>query len=137
MSPPLGTPASPAQLEYLQHGIRLLCHRRPGYADCFPSRRIVPDPLTTRSRAVLLMWHYLITFDKEFAFFWRQRFSGASALFFANRYLTLTIAIYGAPFWRLPLSDLVRPHTPLLCIVCRSMDDNEGVSYAYSPSDRM
>lgn len=48
---------------------------------------------------VLLLWHYVLTFDKEVTFFWGRVFSGPSALFFANRYLTLAVALYDAPLW--------------------------------------
>ncbi|EIW53133.1 uncharacterized protein TRAVEDRAFT_61247 [Trametes versicolor FP-101664 SS1] len=51
------------------------------------------------SAAVLLLWHYVLTFDKEVTFFWGRVFSGPSALFFANRYLTLAVALYDAPLW--------------------------------------
>ncbi|KAI0631120.1 hypothetical protein C8Q77DRAFT_1131405 [Trametes polyzona] len=52
--------------------------------------------------AALLIWHYIITFDTEVAFYWHRRgFSGASALFFANRYLPLIVAIYDTPWWSL------------------------------------
>ncbi|KAL1937304.1 hypothetical protein VTO73DRAFT_13868 [Trametes versicolor] len=48
---------------------------------------------------VLLLWDLLLTFDTEAAFFWRRRISGAAALFFANRYLTLLIALYNASWY--------------------------------------
>ncbi|KAL1937306.1 hypothetical protein VTO73DRAFT_13870 [Trametes versicolor] len=34
------------------------------------------------SAAVLLLWHYVLTFDKEVTYFWGRVFSGPSALFF-------------------------------------------------------
>ncbi|KAL1937992.1 hypothetical protein VTO73DRAFT_12003 [Trametes versicolor] len=47
----------------------------------------------------LLTWHYLLTFDKEIALFWKLPLTGANALFLANRYLTLAYAFYYAPWW--------------------------------------
>ncbi|EIW53131.1 uncharacterized protein TRAVEDRAFT_134433, partial [Trametes versicolor FP-101664 SS1] len=52
------------------------------------SRLIEPDD------TALLVWHYLLTFEKEITFFWRRKFSGASALFLTNRYLSLAVVIY-------------------------------------------
>ncbi|PIL24620.1 hypothetical protein GSI_12504 [Ganoderma sinense ZZ0214-1] len=40
-----------------------------------------------------LGYEHLITFDTEVALFWQKRFSGASLLFFVNRYLTIAWAI--------------------------------------------
>lgn len=51
--------------------------------------------------AVLLMWHYLLTFDKEIAYFWRRRPNGVCVLFLANRYPPLIVSIYDTPWWSL------------------------------------
>ncbi|EIW55679.1 uncharacterized protein TRAVEDRAFT_50170 [Trametes versicolor FP-101664 SS1] len=48
----------------------------------------------TTAASALLIWHHLLTFDREVAFFWKRKFSGASGLFFANRYLILVYSIY-------------------------------------------
>ncbi|KAL1937294.1 hypothetical protein VTO73DRAFT_13858 [Trametes versicolor] len=53
---------------------------------------------------MLLMWHYLLTIDKEVAFFWRRRFSGVCALFLANRYIILVVIIYQSPWWNVHFS---------------------------------
>ncbi|EIW53121.1 uncharacterized protein TRAVEDRAFT_75246 [Trametes versicolor FP-101664 SS1] len=55
----------------------------------------------TTATAALLMWHYLLTFDKEVAYFWRRRPNGACMLFLANRYLTIIVSIYDTPWWSL------------------------------------
>ncbi|KAH9850531.1 hypothetical protein C2E23DRAFT_905093 [Lenzites betulinus] len=44
--------------------------------------------------AALVAWQYLITFEREVTFFWNRKPSGASALFFANRYLGLAFSVY-------------------------------------------
>ncbi|EIW53144.1 uncharacterized protein TRAVEDRAFT_53554 [Trametes versicolor FP-101664 SS1] len=52
----------------------------------------------------LLIWHYLLTVDKEFGYFWRKRFSGVCALYLANRYLILVVIVYQTPWWNLRLT---------------------------------
>ena len=37
----------------------------------------------------LLVFDYLLTFREEFQLFWRRKWTGATVLFFLNRYLTL------------------------------------------------
>ena len=37
----------------------------------------------------LLLYEYLVTFDQEVELFWKRSFTGASALFFLNRYFTI------------------------------------------------
>ncbi|EIW53135.1 uncharacterized protein TRAVEDRAFT_24438 [Trametes versicolor FP-101664 SS1] len=49
--------------------------------------------------AVLLLYDFLLTIGVEHACFWRRRLSGAAALFLVNRYLTLFLALYNAPWW--------------------------------------
>ncbi|EIW53108.1 uncharacterized protein TRAVEDRAFT_24421 [Trametes versicolor FP-101664 SS1] len=49
----------------------------------------------------LLVWHYLLTLDKEVEFFWGRGYSGARVMFFANRYLSIIWAIYSvSPSWK-------------------------------------
>ncbi|EIW53119.1 uncharacterized protein TRAVEDRAFT_53531 [Trametes versicolor FP-101664 SS1] len=57
--------------------------------------------------AVSFIWHCFITFDQGVAFFWKRRPSGASALFFANRYLTLAIGIYNTAWWPTSIANRV------------------------------
>lgn len=57
--------------------------------------------------AALLIWHHLLTFDREVAFFWKRKFSGASGLFFANRYLILVYSIYNLLWEPLKASNVV------------------------------
>ena len=38
---------------------------------------------------VLLVYEYIITFGQDVQLFWRRKWSGATALFFLNRYLPL------------------------------------------------
>lgn len=81
----------------LQRCTRLLHHRHSWYVA--HGLRI---PLRSRcTSAALLMWHYLLTFDKEVAYFWRRRPNGACMLFLANRYLTIIVSIYDTPWWSL------------------------------------
>ena len=42
----------------------------------------------------MLVYDYAITFPYEVRLFWRRKATGASLLFFANRYLTLFIYIF-------------------------------------------
>ncbi|KAI0357304.1 hypothetical protein OH77DRAFT_152546 [Trametes cingulata] len=44
--------------------------------------------------AVLVVWHHLLTLNKEVSLFWRRKRSGACVLFFANRYLAAVIVLY-------------------------------------------
>lgn len=76
---------------------------------------IVGAPLTEHNAAGLLVWHYLLTFEKEIAFFWKRNFSGACVLFLMNRYLIFLVGIYGLPWWKLRPSELVSWVT----ILCR------------------
>lgn len=65
--------------------------------------------------SVLLVYEYIITFDKEVELFWRGSMTRASALFLFNRYLSL-VAIALPRFtmqpmqpkvcWSLPFSQL-------------------------------
>ncbi|KAI0760278.1 hypothetical protein C8Q74DRAFT_1208713, partial [Fomes fomentarius] len=52
--------------------------------------------------AAFLIYDYVITFGQEVELFWTMKLTGASVLFFANRYITLTFNIMGlaalAPF---------------------------------------
>ncbi|KAI0641571.1 hypothetical protein C8Q79DRAFT_1014024 [Trametes meyenii] len=51
--------------------------------------------------AVLLIWHYITTFDQEVHLFWKWRPTGACILFLANRYLTLVVSVFNSPWWSL------------------------------------
>ena len=42
----------------------------------------------------MLVYDYTITFPYEVRLFWRRKSTGASLLFFANRYLTLFTYIF-------------------------------------------
>ena len=45
------------------------------------------------------MYEYLITIEDEVLYFWKRRFTGASVLFFLNRYLRLMFYISEFVFW--------------------------------------
>ncbi|KAM5530948.1 hypothetical protein V8D89_015393 [Ganoderma adspersum] len=66
---------------------------------------------------VFLGYEHLITLDAEVALFWQKRLSGASLLFFVNRYLTLTwaVATAASPYYssaeRFVLLQAQRPTT--------------------------
>ena len=42
---------------------------------------------------VLIFFEHLVTTDREIDLFWKHKFSGAVALFFANRYLLLVVSV--------------------------------------------
>ena len=42
---------------------------------------------------VFVFFEHLITIDHEIDFFWKHKFSGAAALFFANRYLIFAFSV--------------------------------------------
>ena len=54
-----------------------------------------------------VIYEQFITFDQEVDLFWTRKFTGATALFLANRYLILVVNIY-AMLGALPWTDNVR-----------------------------
>lgn len=42
----------------------------------------------------LLAYEYLLTLTREIALFWKRRLTGASVLFFLNRYIVLALHIF-------------------------------------------
>ena len=44
---------------------------------------------------MIFIYEYCITIGEEAKYFWKQNFTGASALFFLNRYVLLTLYILG------------------------------------------
>ena len=66
----------------------------------------MPSSLT-QDFAVFVFWEYAITFSDEVEMFWKRRFSGASALFFVNRYVVLSVNILNLIGYAI-LSDRVR-----------------------------
>lgn len=64
------------------------------------------------------MWHYLLTFDKEVAYFWRRRPNGACMLFLANRYLTIIVSIYDTPWWSLSTAYTVSSFASVCASAC-------------------
>ncbi|KAH9939055.1 uncharacterized protein BXZ73DRAFT_76201 [Epithele typhae] len=54
---------------------------------------------------VLVMYEYLVTLSDEVEYFWKRKFSGASILFFANRYITLAYLLFSLASSWVPLSD--------------------------------
>ncbi|KAI1783015.1 hypothetical protein LXA43DRAFT_1103125 [Ganoderma leucocontextum] len=53
----------------------------------------------SNAAAALFLYEYLVTIDYEVEIFWKRRFTGASALFFLNRYLRLLFYISELVFW--------------------------------------
>lgn len=81
--------------------------------------------------AVLLLYDFLLTVGAERACFWRRRLSGAAALFLVNRYLTLFLALYNAPWWdilQLEYLGTVSVFEMLLSVLCSSDRDAGTVS---------
>lgn len=69
------------------------------------SSQIMP---ITICHTVLLFYDYILTFDKEVGLFWKKRISGASLLFFCNRYLTLLTQMFDMMQFTTDMSDEVR-----------------------------
>ncbi|KAI0740442.1 hypothetical protein C8Q76DRAFT_567637, partial [Earliella scabrosa] len=44
----------------------------------------------------LLLSEYLVTFPDEVEFFWSKKWTGATALFFMNRYVSLLYPIFNS-----------------------------------------
>ena len=59
-----------------------------------------------RSDLVCYIYEYLTTLDREVELFWKGEFSGASILFFLNRYPALATYLYDLTIF-LPMSDWV------------------------------
>lgn len=56
---------------------------------------------------VLLIYEYLITIGEEAKYFWKRKSTGASAIFFLNRYVPLTFNVLGFASYAF-MSDQVR-----------------------------
>ena len=63
----------------------------------------------TTASAVLAFFEYAITVDREVELFWKRKVSGATALFFANRYLIIMYSalLLAANFSTVPWTDRV------------------------------
>ncbi|TBU42631.1 hypothetical protein BD309DRAFT_865942 [Dichomitus squalens] len=57
------------------------------------------------AEAALILHEYLITFDSEVRLMWRRKITGASIIFFLNRYIMLLSQLFILPTWA-PVSDL-------------------------------
>ena len=57
----------------------------------------------------LLVYEFLITFGQEVQLFWKGKWSGATILFFLNRYITLSTFILDS-FEYMRLGDFVSFH---------------------------
>ncbi|KAI0667148.1 hypothetical protein C8Q78DRAFT_982484 [Trametes maxima] len=65
------------------------------------------DNIADWTEATLILYEYCITLDSEIRLIWRRKITGASVIFFINRYLmVLRESITVASFW--PISDPVR-----------------------------
>ena len=54
--------------------------------------------LTATCHPALYWYEYLITLDQEITLFWTRKITGATVLFFCNRYLSLFVTIYQFPW---------------------------------------
>ena len=89
-------------------------------------------PFTHYALAFIFL-EYLFTFHQEVELYWRRKFTGASGLFFVNRYLLMSltiIQIYGF----FPMSDKVRPAL-LEPDQSRSSDKPAEASKVWCPQD--
>ncbi|KAI0641614.1 hypothetical protein C8Q79DRAFT_918968 [Trametes meyenii] len=65
------------------------------------------DNIADWTEATLILYEYCITLDSEIRLIWRRKITGASVIFFINRYLMVVReSITVASFW--PISDPVR-----------------------------
>lgn len=69
---------------------------------------------STHSEAVIILYEYIITIGKEVQLFWNRKVTGASVLFFLNRYIVLGLNLYALPVTSIPVSDGVRQTTSVL-----------------------
>ena len=51
------------------------------------------------------MYDYVVTFDQEVELFWTRKFTGASVLFFGNRYITIGHTLLGM-YWLTSISTI-------------------------------
>lgn len=75
-----------------------------GYATANTGASMVHSPMSYHTHGpaysadsfdtALVIWHHLLTFDKEVRFFWRRKLTGPCALFLVTRYSTLAWYIY-------------------------------------------
>ena len=49
--------------------------------------------LTLPPAAVFLIYEFVVTFDREVACFWTGKWNGASLLFFANKWVSVTLSV--------------------------------------------
>ena len=64
-----------------------------------------------------MVYEYIITFREEVELFWTKEKTGATALFLANRYLTLACYIYPLVVELLPQTD----YNSKVCLVLPSL----------------
>ena len=117
------------------HPVRLLrqCH------DVHHSSQPI---LTLKYHTVLLFYDYILTFDKEVGLFWKKRISGASLLFFCNRYLTLLTQMFDMVQFTTDMSDEVRVRRGLSATLplprgcCHPSDCHRPTNRLTSPCQR-
>ena len=70
------------------------------------------------SVTALVLYEYLLTHFSEIQLFWNGKFTGAVALFLANRYTTLVLILYQLALFLAPepTSDTVR--AVVLSVLC-------------------
>lgn len=69
---------------------------------------------------VVFIYEYLITIGEEAKYFWKQKSTGASALFFLNRYVPLTLYVLGFVGYA-SMSDQVRHFNTMNPVSCTTL----------------
>ena len=59
----------------------------------------------------MLAYYYVTTLHEEFKYWYKRKLTCATLLYMANRYLTLTYALYGPPIWPLSATPVRISHT--------------------------
>ena len=84
----------------------------------------------TLSCPAILVWEYIITFDREVALVWSRKPNGASLLFFLNRYIMLVQFGVQLPLL-FTISDKVSLSASTFCVSGHSFlpihNDNRGM----------
>lgn len=70
---------------------------------------------------MVFIWEYFITISEEAKYFWKRKLTGASAIFFLNRYVPLTLYVLDFAGYA-SMSDevsrsLIPPYTLLIPLV--------------------
>lgn len=93
---------------------------------CYQTSDTAPDPSDSEVSIVVLFYEYFLTLGDEAKYFWNGKFTGASAIFFFNRYIPLTLNMVGLTDYasmsdkvcRFNISDLISYMMLILLVRC-------------------